>query len=261
MLVPACLRRCERLLYWIPVTIIIMFVMWSYYAYVVHFCWILLTCAMQRVVFLCLLHFQLSSSDSLLYEQERGGMEKSQILLEIFRKLPVTFRTAAGVTFILFFVCAFVSMFRLNNCIGFSNYKFFMLFLLYSLLYCLLIVTTVTPTFIQLRLGKLFDSCVKLHVLFLTLVSVMFAVTLCFLLFFHIWLLTSNKTTLVPFFVDGPASEAFDVGVWANFLQVFGKKKISGHFQYPAGHKRCKHKFCTDFVWHVNTLTCFLSAY
>ncbi|KTF86815.1 hypothetical protein cypCar_00006716 [Cyprinus carpio] len=87
-------------------------------------------------------------------------------------------------------------MFRLNNCIGFSNYKFFMLFLLYSLLYCLLIVTTVTPTFIQLWLGKLFDSCVKLHVLFLTLVSGMFAVTLCFLLFFHIWLLTSNKTTL-----------------------------------------------------------------
>ncbi|XP_059404483.1 palmitoyltransferase ZDHHC15A-like [Carassius carassius] len=50
-----------------------------------------------------------------------------------------------------------------------------------------------------------------------------------FLLFFHIWLLTSNKTTIewlsVPFFADGPGSEAFDVGVWANFLQVFGKKK------------------------------------
>ncbi len=49
---------------------------------------------------------------------------------------------------------------------------------------------------LSLSQGKLFDSCVKLHVLFLTLVSAMFAVTLCFLLFFHIWLLTSNKTTL-----------------------------------------------------------------
>uniref|UniRef100_A0A671MTJ5 Palmitoyltransferase n=1 Tax=Sinocyclocheilus anshuiensis TaxID=1608454 RepID=A0A671MTJ5_9TELE len=252
MLLTACLRRCARLLYWIPVTIVIMVVMWSYYAYVVHFCW---------MVFLCLFHvcfgmfswsfwktlstppsspsveFQLSSSDSLLYEQERGGMEKSQILLEISQKLSVHTRTAAGAIRFCHHCqlikpdrchhCSVCQM--LNNCIGFSNYKFFMLFLLYSLLYCLLIVATVTPTFIQLWLGKLFDSCVKLHVLFLTLVSAMFAVTLCFLLFLHIWLLASNKTTLewlsVPFFVDGPASEAFDVGVRANFLRVFGKSK------------------------------------
>lgn len=40
--------------------------------------------------------FQLSSSDSLLYEQEHGGMEKSQILLEISQKLPVHTRTATG---------------------------------------------------------------------------------------------------------------------------------------------------------------------
>lgn len=39
MLLDVCLRRCARLLYWIPVTIIIVVVMWSYYAYVVHFCW------------------------------------------------------------------------------------------------------------------------------------------------------------------------------------------------------------------------------
>lgn len=40
--------------------------------------------------------FQLSSSDSMLFEQERGGMEKSQILLEISQKLPVQTRTATG---------------------------------------------------------------------------------------------------------------------------------------------------------------------
>uniref|UniRef100_A0A673L0X7 Palmitoyltransferase n=1 Tax=Sinocyclocheilus rhinocerous TaxID=307959 RepID=A0A673L0X7_9TELE len=267
--IPYCTERCTcaRLLYWIPVTIIIMVVMWSYYAYVVHFCWILLTCAMQRVVFLCLFHvcfgmfswsfwktlstppsspsveFQLSSSDSLLYEQERGGMEKSQILLEISRKLPVHTRTAAEAIRFCHH-CQLIKPDRchhcslcvlkmdhhcpwLNNGIGFSNYKFFMLFLLCSLLYC---NYRHQPSSNCGWSGKLFDSCVKLHVLFLTLVSAMFAVTLstklllvkpAFHIFTYFWL-------SVPFFADGPASEAFDVGVRANFLQVFGKKKVSG---------------------------------
>ncbi|XP_016137337.1 probable palmitoyltransferase ZDHHC20, partial [Sinocyclocheilus grahami] len=170
-------------------------------AYVELFCWILLTRAMQRVVFLCLFHvcfgmfswsfwktlsttpsspsveFQLSSSDSLLYEQECGGMEKSQILLEISRKLPIHTQFTPAARAIRFChhcqlikpdCCHHCSVCQmcvlkmdhhcpwLNNCIGFYNYKFFMLFLLYSLLYCLLIVTTVTPTFIQLWLYNVF---------------------------------------------------------------------------------------------------------
>lgn len=70
----------------------------------------------------------------------------------------------------------------MNNCL---------LFLRFTVSYC-----NIPELHSSLSQGKLFDSCVKLHVLFLTLVSAMFAVTLCFLLFFHIWLLASNKTTL-----------------------------------------------------------------
>nr|XP_055054881.1 palmitoyltransferase ZDHHC15A isoform X1 [Misgurnus anguillicaudatus] len=272
MFLSACLRRCARLLCCLPLTIVVVVVMWSYYAYVVHFCWIFLTCATQKVAFLCLYHvcfgmfswsfwkavftppsfpsveFHRPPSDSLLCEQEREGLEKSHILLEISQKLPVHTRTAYGAIRFCHH-CQLIKPDRchhcsvcqmcvlkmdhhcpwLNNCIGFSNYKFFMLFLLYSFLYCLLIVTTVTPTFIKLWLGQLFDSRDKLHVLFLTLVSAMFAVTLCFLLILHVWLLTNNKTSLewlsAPFFADGPNSKAFDVGVQANFLQVFGKEK------------------------------------
>ncbi|KAL7834251.1 hypothetical protein SRHO_G00284980 [Serrasalmus rhombeus] len=177
-----------KVLRWVPVLIVTAVVVWSYYAYVIQLC----------------LSFRFCRHCQLIKPDRCHHCSACQICV-----LKMDHH------------CLW-----LNNCIGFSNYKFFLLFLLYSLLYCLCIVTTVTPSFIHLWLSRLFDSSAKLHVLFLTLVSSIFLVTLSCLLLFHCWLVANNKTTLewlsAPFFPDGPDGAAFDVSVRENILQVFG---------------------------------------
>uniref|UniRef100_A0A8D0NK05 Palmitoyltransferase n=1 Tax=Sus scrofa TaxID=9823 RepID=A0A8D0NK05_PIG len=118
---------------------------------------------------------------------------------------------------------------EVNNCVGFSNYKFFLLFLLYSLLYCLFVATTVLQYFIKFWTNELSDTRAKFHVLFLFFVSTMFFISVLSLLSYHCWLVGKNRTTIesfrAPTFSYGPDGNGFSLGCSKNWRQVFGDEK------------------------------------
>ncbi|XP_058126004.1 palmitoyltransferase ZDHHC15 [Anopheles ziemanni] len=118
-----------------------------------------------------------------------------------------------------------------NNCINFTNYKYFILFLGYALLYCLYVALT-TVAYMELiwtvslkQLDHSNDG--RFHILFLFFVSVMFAISLVSLFGYHCYLVLLNRTTLesfrTPIFrYGGPDKNGFSLGKMSNFQEVFG---------------------------------------
>ncbi|XP_014216681.1 palmitoyltransferase ZDHHC15 [Copidosoma floridanum] len=112
-----------------------------------------------------------------------------------------------------------------NNCVGFHNYKFFMLFLAYALLYCIFIVATTLQYFIQFWKGELGEMG-KIHLVILFFIALMFAISLNFLFFYHCYLIWHNRSTLEafhpPMFRTGKDKYGFSLGRYNNFQEVFG---------------------------------------
>ncbi|XP_064074050.1 palmitoyltransferase ZDHHC2 isoform X2 [Vanessa tameamea] len=143
-----------------------------------------------------------------------------------------------------------------NNCVCFHNYKFFMLFLGYALLYCLFIMSTCLPYFIRFwkmyqeykhaHCDNLFDigtfskqcmdilngdfgmsgSAGRYHIVFAFFVALMFAISLGSLFGYHCYLVAHNRTTLeafrAPMFRGGADKNGFSMGAYNNFKEVFG---------------------------------------
>ncbi|XP_059051661.1 palmitoyltransferase ZDHHC15B-like isoform X1 [Achroia grisella] len=115
-----------------------------------------------------------------------------------------------------------------NNCVCFHNYKFFMLFLGYALLYCLFIMSTCLPYFIKFWKGDFSTtaSAGRYHIVFAFFVSLMFAISLGSLFGYHCYLVANNRTTLeafrAPMFRSGADKNGFSMGAYNNFKEVFG---------------------------------------
>lgn len=122
-----------------------------------------------------------------------------------------------------------------NNCVSFTNYKFFILFLGYAFLYCLFIVLTSLKFIIIF--WKHFKGHAdggagigKFHVLFVFFVAAMFATSLLSLFIYHCYLVSHNRTTLeafrAPVFPTGPDKSGFSLGKYNNFQEVFGDQRL-----------------------------------
>ncbi|XP_020801107.1 palmitoyltransferase ZDHHC15 isoform X3 [Drosophila serrata] len=118
-----------------------------------------------------------------------------------------------------------------NNCVNFYNYKFFVLFLGYALVYCLYVAFTTLHDFVQfwkVGAGQLNGGGMgRFHILFLFFIAIMFAISLVSLFGYHIYLVLVNRTTLesfrAPIFrVGGPDKNGYNLGRFANFCEVFG---------------------------------------
>ncbi|XP_035864817.1 palmitoyltransferase ZDHHC20-like isoform X1 [Sander lucioperca] len=189
--------------------------------------------------------FGLPRAEKELYEREERAEMQQEILKKVARNLPVYTRTAGGAIRYCDHCqvvkpdrchhCSTCEMCVLkmdhhcpwvNNCVGFSNYKYFVLFLAYASLYCVVICATVIQYFIKFWTKQLPDTHAKFHILFLFFVAALFFISILSLLSYHLWLVGKNRTTIEafrgPVFANGQDKNGFSLGFSRNAAEVFG---------------------------------------
>jgi len=114
----------------------------------------------------------------------------------------------------------------INNCVGFRNQKFFILFLLYTSLTSLYFLATSIPLFFSDTVAKLIEDPLNLQTMILSVICVSFGFGLLAFAGFHFSLVLQNQTTLE----SGPEPNPYDVGRKSNWRQVFGPQPMFWFF-------------------------------
>lgn len=156
-----------------------------------------------------------------------------------------------------------------NNCVCFHNYKFFMLFLAYALLYCVFIMATSMPYFIKFWKGDFGSAGVgRYHIVFAFCVALMFGISLGSLFTYHCYLVAHNRTTLEafrsPMFRGGLDKNGFSLGAYSNFKEVFGKSpnlwpipvfsSLGDGSEYPVRREHQLQTFTTTHESHYESM-------
>eukprot|EP00095_Tigriopus_kingsejongensis_P008138 snap_masked-scaffold1462_size40154-processed-gene-0.1 protein:Tk08138 transcript:snap_masked-scaffold1462_size40154-processed-gene-0.1-mRNA-1 annotation:"palmitoyltransferase zdhhc2" len=112
-----------------------------------------------------------------------------------------------------------------NNCIGFYNYKFFILFLVYTYGYCLFLIAFLTVYLFWFRDEKN-EVNWNIHISSILVLAIVSFVFISCLLWYHIFLLIVNRTTLEqfrkPILGSGSSGKAWSQGTFRNMQEIFG---------------------------------------
>ncbi|XP_019863089.1 PREDICTED: palmitoyltransferase ZDHHC15-like [Amphimedon queenslandica] len=114
-----------------------------------------------------------------------------------------------------------------NNCVGFSNYKYFYLFLFYTVVLSLWFCLSSLYDIVHLWRKDLKEGLAsKFNVTFCFVILGVFGLSTSCLLFFHTYLIFTNKTTIesmdAPRTHRGPVKDLYYLGVRRNLRAIFG---------------------------------------
>jgi len=111
--------------------------------------------------------------------------------------------------------CPFV-----NNCVGFHNYKFFILFLTWTVILALYIAACLAPSVWNLLTQKDSEPDVTIAATFI--MGTVFGIGLSLFAAQHYSYVLSNQTTIEALEKKSKGENVYNIGPFANFQQVFG---------------------------------------